>query len=107
MTADALLSVLVVVLVPFSWVSAVILIRAARQRPRIGALTERAVIAVAIAIMVTAGGVITVNRNADHAFFPIEAARVVFSLAVIVVGAVPLGWTYLWFAGKLGQDGGS
>ena len=105
MTADGLLSVLVVVLVPFSWISAVILVRAARHKPRIGALTERAAIAIAIAVMVTAGGLLTINRTADHAFFPVDAARVVFSIAIIVVGAVPLAWTWLWVTGGLGEDG--
>lgn len=103
MTPDGLLSVLVVVLVPFSWLSAVVLLRAARRKPRIGALTERAAIAIAIAIMVTAGGLLTINRTTEHTLFPVEIARVVFSLAVIVVGAVPLGWTWLWYSGRLGD----
>jgi hypothetical protein len=105
MTPDGLLSVLVVILVPFSWVSAVVLAHAAYQRPRIGALTERAVVAVAIAVMVTAGGLLTVNRTSDHSLFPVDIARIVFSLAVIAVGSVPLAWTYLWFRGRLGEDG--
>lgn len=105
MSVDDVLAALVIVLVPFSWLSAVILWRAARRPPRIGALTERAAIAVAIAVMVTAGGLITLNRSSEHAFFGVDAARVIFSLAIIVVGAVPVAWTALWFFGRLGESG--
>jgi hypothetical protein len=103
MNLDGLLATLVIVLTPFSWLSAVILWRAARQRPRIGVLTERAVIAVAIGIMVTTGGILTFNRNADHSLFGVEAARIIFSLAVVAIGIVPVYWTVIWFLGRLGE----
>lgn len=106
MSVDALLSALVVMLVPFSWVSAVVLIRAARPQPRINVLTERAALAVAIAVMVTAGGIITVNRNADHAFFAVDAARILFSLSLIVIGSFPVAWTLLWVMGRLSEPKG-
>lgn len=103
MTIDDLLAGLVLVLVPFSWLSSLVLLRAARRPPRIGALSERAAIALAIAIMVTAGGLITFNRTADHAFFPVDVARIIFSLAIIAVGSVPVAWTILWLTGRLGE----
>lgn len=103
MRPDDLLAALVVILVPFSWLSALVLWRAARQPPRINVLTERAGIAIAIAIMVTSGGLITINRNAEHAFFGVDAARVLFSLSLIVIGAFPVAWTVLWFFGRLGD----
>lgn len=104
MKLDDLLAGLVILLTPFSWVSAFILWRAARLPPRIGALTERAVIAVAIAIMVSAGGLLTLNRTTDHSLFPVEVARIIFSLSVVTIGMIPLAWTLLWFFGRLGQD---
>lgn len=103
MTLDQVLSGLVIVLVPFAWISAYVLIRAGRRHPRIGALTERAVIAVAIAVMVTAGGLLTLNRNADHAFFDTAVARIIFSLSLLAIGTVPVAWTVLWFLGRLGE----
>ncbi len=103
MSIDDVLAALVIILVPFSWLSTFILWRAARPRPRIGALTERAVIAFAIAIMVTAGGLLTLNRTADYPFFGVEVARVIFSLSVVTIGMVPVSWTLMWFFGRLGE----
>lgn len=103
MSVDNVLAALVIVLMPFSWLSALVLVRAARRPPRIGALTERAIIAIAIAIMVSAGGLLTYNRTIDYDLFGIEAARVMFSLSVILIGTLPVAWTVLWFFGRLGQ----
>jgi hypothetical protein len=44
------------------------------QRPRIGALTERAAIAVVLAIFGSVCVVLVLNTDSGHALIPIEAA---------------------------------
>lgn len=99
----AILAVVIFVMVPFAWISFLVLAHAARGPRRIGALTERAVIAFAIAIMVTTGALLTYNRSADSPVLTVDAARILFSLSLIVIGAVPVGWTVLWLTGRLGD----
>lgn len=102
MTVDGLLAALVIVLAPFSWLSTGILGWAAKKPPRIGALTERAVIALVIAVMVTTGGLLTFNRTNGYALFDINVARILFSLSIITLASLPLAWCVLWFTGRLG-----
>lgn len=99
----AVLAVVIFVMVPFAWVSAFVLAHAARGPRRIGALTERAVIAFAIAIMVTTGALLTYNRSTDSPVLTVEGARILFSLSLIVIGAIPVFWTALWLTGRLGD----
>ncbi len=103
MNIDFLLAMLVLLLVPFSWISAFILYRAARSGPQLGALTERTIIACVIGIMVTSAGGLTLNRITGYSAFPIDIARIIFSLSVIALASVPLGWVVLWYQGRLGE----
>lgn len=106
MTLDSLLIVLSIALAPFAILSTVILVEEARKPPRIGALTERAVIAVVIAIMVVSGTLLTINRVNGFALFPVEAARAIFLMSLISLEFVPVGWLALLVTHRLG-DGGS
>lgn len=102
---DTLLVTLSLVLLPFSVISAAILIRAARKRPRIGALTERAVIAGVITIMVVSGVSITINRVSGYNLFPIEVARAMFLASLVMLEFVPVGWCVLLLTRRLGNGG--
>lgn len=87
-----------------AWISAAILAHAAWRRPRIGALTERAVIAVVFAILGTFYFLVTVNTTTGYALLPLEAARFVVRLLVVVVLLIPAWWTFLYLSGRLGGD---
>jgi hypothetical protein len=102
MSIDLLLAALVIVLVPFSWLSAFILFRAARSGPQVGALTERTIVACVVGIMVTSAGGLTLNRVTGYTLLPLDAARIVFSLSVIALASVPVAWVVLWYEGRLG-----
>ena len=101
---DAALATFAVLVFPFAVVSTGILWHYGRAGSRIGALTERSQIAVAICVMLGSGALLTLNRLTDHAFFPVEVAAPVFSLSLIVLGLVPVNWVRLWYQGKLGGD---
>lgn len=88
-----------------SVISTVLLIGEANKRPRIGALTERAIIGVAIAVMVISGCLLTINRINGYSLFPIEVARLVFLASLILLEFVPVIWLYLLFTRKLGDGG--
>lgn len=103
MTPDVWLALLSIGLVPFSIVCSVILWRAAIVKPHIGALTERAWIAGIIALMVISGTVITINRLNGYNLFPIEMARVLFLVSLILLEFVPVAWMGLWMTGRLGE----
>ena len=105
MTLDDLLALLIFGLLPFAWFSTGVLWWAKRKPPRSGALTERAVIALVIAVFLTSITVIVLNTEADRVFFPAEVARVAFRLSVLALGFIPIAWCVLFFAGKLGDGG--
>lgn len=99
---DTVLAVLIWALVPFAWVSTSVLVYAARQRPRIGALTERSVIALIIAAFLTSIALIVLNTQSGYAFLSPDLARSVFRVTVLLLGAVPFVWVVLWLTGRLG-----
>jgi hypothetical protein len=86
-----------------AWLSFLVLGRAATRRPRIGALTERAFIALVVASLGTVSCLIVLNTDNGHAFFTTEVASLLFRLAIIAVLAVPALWLVLWLTGRLGQ----
>lgn len=88
-----------------SIISTVLLVGEANKRPRIGALVERAIIGVAIAVMVVSGSLLTINRINGYALFPIEAARNLFLASLIVLEFVPVLWLFLLFTRRLGDGG--
>lgn len=98
-----MLALLIYALLPFAWLSTAVLIYAAHRPPRIGALTERAVIAIVIAMFLTAVAVIVYNTESDRALLAAEVARVAFRICVLMLGLVPVSWCVLWFLGRLGD----
>ena len=105
MTLESILVALSLALVPFSIISVALLVNEARKPPRIGALTERAMIAVCIAAMVISGTLLTINRINGYALFPIEVARVVFLSSLILLEFVPVFWLALLATNNLGSGG--
>lgn len=103
MTIDDVLSILAILLSPFSVLSVIVLAWAANHKPRIGALTERAVIGVFIAIMVVSGAAITFNRLSGYSLFPVEVARIIFLTSLLLLAFVPVAWLWLWITGRLGD----
>lgn len=99
---DSILAVLIWALVPFAWVSTAVLVYAARQRPRIGALTERSVIALIIAAFLTSIALIVLNTESGYVILSAELARSVFRVTVLLLGTVPFAWCLLWLTGRLG-----
>jgi hypothetical protein len=85
--------------------SAVILVRAALVQPRIGALVERAILAVLLAVFGVIYAIVALNTELGRALFSTEVARVVVRFMVITVLAVPTYWTWLLLTGRLGDNG--
>lgn len=96
---------LVFALTVTAWVSAAVLGRAALRPPHIGALTERAVIAVVIALLGTISCIIVLNTDLGRPWFPVAISSALFRLSVLGVLAVPLTWLILWYLGRLGPHG--
>ena len=98
-----LLPVLIAVLTIVAAVpSAIILVRAAVRRPRVGALMERATAAVVIAAF---GVVYTIVAfDTELGLLDLDGARLVVRLGVVALLCVPVWWTALYLAGKLGSD---
>lgn len=99
---DRLLPIAVAILTVVAWLSAYVLVRAAMPRPRIGALTERAAIAVLIAVFGTVSTFLVFNTESGRAILPSEAARVLFRLCLLFLLGVPAYWTWLYRSGRLG-----
>lgn len=102
MTSDTFLVILSLVLFVPCIVSVVLLVQEANKEPHIGALTERAVIGIDIAVMVGSGVLITINRITGYSLFPIEVARFVFLGSLILLEFVPVFWLYLLLTRRLG-----
>ena len=98
---DALLPSIIVLLTVIAIASAVVLVRAAVAKPRIGALTERAGIAVVIALFGIVYSAVAVNTEMGHAMFASEAARLGVRATVIVLLGIPAWWTFLYLTGRL------
>lgn len=86
-----------------AWVSVVILARAARRQPRIGALTERAVIGAGAALFVTLKGLIAVHADQGFPFFDARTSETILRIAVLFLGLLPVYWLALYLRGRLGE----
>lgn len=86
-----------------SWVSFAVLGRAALQRPRIGALSERTLIAAIIAMLGTVACLIVANTDAGRPLFDAATSSLLFRLSILAVLAVPAAWLGLWLTGRLGS----
>jgi hypothetical protein len=88
-------------LVVASWLSSGLLVRHALVRPRIGALTDRAIIAVIISIFGTVSVLLTLNTDTGWAFFAVDVARATFRLSVLALLFVPVMWLALYLTDRL------
>ncbi len=97
------LTVALFALVVASWASTVLLFRAALLRPRIGALTERAVIALIISAFGTVCAFLVMNTETGGSLLALDAARVVFRLLLLGFLLVPVYWLWLYATNRLGH----
>jgi hypothetical protein len=88
----------------YAWGSAAVLIRVARNRPRVGALTERALVATIIAIFGTAYSLILVNSELIHVA-DTDTAVLFVRCAVIVLLTIPAWWSWMLLSGRLTRTG--
>ena len=98
-----ILALLILIFTAFAVASAVVLCRAAFVKPRIGALVERAAVAVLIAFFGVIYSVIAINTDAGRALLSMEAARIIVRSAVIALLALPTVWSALYFTRRLGS----
>lgn len=85
-----------------SWGSTFLLARAAYRHPRIGALTERAIIAFVLSVFGSAAVLIVWNTESGLAFFPIEIARTISRFDLFVLLLIPIAWLVLYATNRLG-----
>lgn len=87
----------------YAWLSAAVLVRAAYRHPRIGALSERAVVALAIALFGTAYGAVVFNAEVVRVF-DTQTAMVVVRVGVVMLLCLPAWWSWMYVTGRLGGD---
>ena len=97
-----LLPALIVALSIVAVGSALILVRATLIRPRIGALTERAAIAVVIALFGAVYSFVALNTELRSAILTTDEGRTLVRCMVVVLLAIPAWWTWLYLGGRLG-----
>lgn len=85
-----------------SWCSTALLVRAAIQSPRIGALTERAAIAVILSVFGSVCVILVLNTDSGQALFPLEVARIVFRVCLLALLFIPVYWLGLYLTNRLG-----
>lgn len=85
-----------------SWGSTYLLVRAAVKRPIIGALVERAGIAVLLSLFGSVCVVLVWNTDTGHAVLDAEAARVLFRGLLVLFLLVPPFWLVLFGMNRLG-----
>lgn len=93
---------MIVLLTLIAVASAAVLVHAAVQKPHIGALTERAAIAVIIALFGAVYSVVAVNTELGQQLFGSDVGRFAVRLIVIVLLAIPAWWSALYLTGRLG-----
>lgn len=99
---ERILIAVLVLLALTSWFSTTLLLRAAWKRPRIGALTERAAIAVVLAIFGSVCVVLVLNTEAGGALIQLEAARFLFRVCLVILLLIPAYWLVLYLTNRLG-----
>jgi hypothetical protein len=101
---SAILPFLIWGLTASAWMSAVILVRAAFVCPRVGALTERAVVAVVLAIFGSVYSLAVLNSEWAHL---VDGGDVVslLRIAVVVLLLLPVWWSFMYLTNRLGPGG--
>ncbi len=103
MTLEGVLFVVIAALLMMNWPVAIILIRAARRRPRIRALTVMATITTIIAVALTAYVAAVINAGYGY-LFPKEIAQVILRLMLLGLALFPLWFLWLYRTGRF-SDG--
>jgi hypothetical protein len=101
-TIEHALALLILPLAVYAWVSASILVRAARIRPHIAVLTERAIVAVGIAVFGTIYAIVVINAEMGL-WLDIDASVVAVRLGVVVLLSLPAYWSWAYATGRLGR----
>jgi hypothetical protein len=96
------LTVLLTLVAIAAWVATAVLVRAAFQRPRIGALTERAVVAFFQSAFGTVCVILVLNTDTNGSILAIEAARILFRVLLLGLLLTPVWWLYLYLSNRLG-----
>lgn len=86
-----------------SWLSTLLLVDAARHRPRIGVLTERAVLAVILSTFGTVCVVLVLNQDTGGSLVALETARFIFRVCLVGFLLIPVWWLWLYFRQALGE----
>ena len=86
-----------------AWLSAFLFVRAALERPRIGALNHWAVSALLLSLFGTVCLVVMVNRERAYEWFPPDVAAILFGLAVFGVLLIPPAWLFGYITNRLGK----
>lgn len=104
---DAILSPGVIALGALvSWLSAIGLsVAAYTATPRVGALTERAVIAVLISAFLTLYALVAANTEGGFVLFPFEESVRFLRVGVLLLAGIGPVWLVLWATGNLGDGG--
>lgn len=97
------LAVLLVLLPAVDWMTALILISAARRHPGITALTERAHTALLLALSATLAGVLGLVRLGEVVLSN-DLAIVLLGLSLVLVSLPALYWLVLYLTGRFGGD---
>ena len=86
---------------PFiNWPVAIILIRLARIRPTIRALTERAILAVIIAIVTTVYWFIAINTQLGFPVITPTGSMFIIRCTIVTIGLYPLWWLWSYSTGR-------
>lgn len=100
MSTDAIIFGALLFLPFINWPVAIMLIRLARIRPTIRALTERAVLALVIAVATTTYVLVAVNTEIGFAMFDFEIGKVILRLLILAIGLFPLWWLWSYYKGR-------
>lgn len=99
---ERILPVAVVLMTALAVISAAILLRAALNRPFIGALLERAGIGGIIAAFGVTSTVLILNTETGWTLIDRETASILFRVSLLALLAIPTFWDYLYYSGRLG-----
>ena len=98
---DAVLPSIIIALTIVAVMSAAILVRAAILRPHVGALTERAILAVVLAVFGVIYSTIALTTEFGWALFSQADGRAAVRMGVVALLSIPGFWTFLYLTGRL------
>lgn len=98
-----ILAGLVVVFEILAITSALILVRAATARPFVGALIERALIGLLIAVFGLVALGLVLNAETGRSVIDPATASVLFRLSLLALLGIPSLWVWLYRTGRLGS----